>query len=79
MAPHDTNTKREARRHWVPLVGMGVVVGLVLLGFLWWVAGAGGLIGDADPVPEGGLQMEEAVETNEPEAGTPPPTPVPQE
>jgi hypothetical protein len=40
MAPHDTNTKREAKRHAVPLIGMGVLLVLVLLGFLWWVARA---------------------------------------
>jgi hypothetical protein len=65
MAPHDTNTKREARRHWFPLIGMAIVVALVLFGFLWWVAGASGLIGEGEPVPEGGLLQDEAVETNE--------------
>ena len=38
MAPHDTNTPKEARRHAVPLIGMGVLLVLVLLGFLWWIA-----------------------------------------
>jgi cytoskeletal protein RodZ len=40
MAPHDTNTPREAKRHAVPLIGMGVLLVLVLLGFLWWVSRA---------------------------------------
>jgi cytoskeletal protein RodZ len=40
MAPHDTNTQKEARRHSVPLIVMGVCLLLVLLGFLWWVAHA---------------------------------------
>lgn len=38
MAPHDTNTEKEARRHSVPLVGMGVLVALVLVGFVWWLS-----------------------------------------
>jgi hypothetical protein len=36
MAPHDTNTPREARRHAVPLIGMAVLVALVIIGFVWW-------------------------------------------
>ena len=40
MAPHDTNTPKEARRHAVPLIGMGVILVLVLLGFLWWISHA---------------------------------------
>jgi flagellar basal body-associated protein FliL len=40
MAPHDTNTGKEARRHAVPLIVMGVCLLLVLVGFLWWVANA---------------------------------------
>ena len=74
MAPHDTNTERQVRRHWFPLAGMAVVVALVMVGFLWWVAGASGLIGEGEPVPEGGLLNEEAVETNAPPGlPTPPP------
>lgn len=38
MAPHDTNSPKQAKRHAVPLIGMGVLLALVLLGFLWWVA-----------------------------------------
>ena len=37
MAPHDTNTPKEARRHAVPLIGMAAAVGFVLLLFVWWV------------------------------------------
>lgn len=40
MAPHDTNTEKEAKRHAVPLVTLGVVVVVVLVGFLWWLSGA---------------------------------------
>lgn len=40
MAPHDTNTPKEAKRHAVPLIGMGVLLAVVLVGFLWWVANA---------------------------------------
>jgi len=37
MAPHDTNTPREVRRHRWPLIGMAACVLVVFLGFLWWV------------------------------------------
>ncbi len=37
MAPHDTNTPKEVRRHAVPLIGIVAVVLLVLVGFVWWV------------------------------------------
>ncbi len=40
MAPHDTDTEKEAKRHAAPLIGMAVVVALVLAGFLWWVSQA---------------------------------------
>ncbi len=40
MAPRDTNTPREVRRHAGPLIGMAVVVALVLGGFFWWVGQA---------------------------------------
>jgi hypothetical protein len=36
MAPHDTNTPKQARRHRVPLIGMAVLVFVVMLGFLWF-------------------------------------------
>ncbi len=38
MAPHDTNTPKEVRRHSVPLIGLGVLLLIVLGGFLWWIA-----------------------------------------
>jgi hypothetical protein len=38
MAPHDTNTPREAKRHAVPLIVMGVLLAIVLVGFLLWVS-----------------------------------------
>jgi flagellar basal body-associated protein FliL len=37
MAPHDTNTEKEARRHATPLIVMGVLLALVLVGFVWWI------------------------------------------
>ncbi len=49
MAPHDTNTPKEARRHWPSLIGMGVLLLLVMLGFLWWVSHS--LQGRDEPAP----------------------------
>jgi hypothetical protein len=40
LAPHDTDIRREARRHRVPLIGMAVLVAPVLVGFFWWVGRA---------------------------------------
>jgi hypothetical protein len=37
MAPHDTNTRKEARRHAVPLIVMGVGVALAVIGLIWWL------------------------------------------
>jgi hypothetical protein len=37
MAPHDTNTPKEARRHAVPLIGLAVVLAFVLLLFVGWI------------------------------------------
>jgi len=37
MAPHDTDVKKEKRRHAGPLIGMGVLVALVVAGFVWWI------------------------------------------
>ncbi len=58
MAPHDTNTRREARRHAFPLIAMAVLLAVVLIGFLWWVSKSAGLIGEAEPQPAGGIQGE---------------------
>lgn len=66
MAPHDTDTPKEARRHAFPLAGMAIVAALVLVGFLWWVSKSAGLIGDAEPVPEGGIQGENTETTTNP-------------
>lgn len=52
MAPHDTNTPKEARRHAVPLIGMGVLVALVAIGFFWWVGQATEGADEADEVTE---------------------------
>lgn len=40
MAPHDTNTPKEARRHAGPLIGFGIILALVLIGLIWWLATA---------------------------------------
>jgi hypothetical protein len=37
MSPHDTNPKKEARRHAVPLVTLAVLLMLVALGFILWI------------------------------------------
>ena len=62
MAPHDTNVEKEAKRHATPLITMGVLVVLVLLGFLWWVSGA--------------TQGPEAVQENAAEAPATQPAPA---
>jgi hypothetical protein len=58
MAPHDTNTREEARRHAAPLIGMGICLAVALAGFLWWVAYAlqGPDMPDASPVEEEATQ-----------------------
>lgn len=38
MAPHDTNTEKEVRRHIGPIVGISIVLVLVLVGLVWWLA-----------------------------------------
>lgn len=40
MAPQDTNTKKEARRHVGPLIGMAAAVAIVAAGFFWWISQA---------------------------------------
>jgi ABC-type transporter Mla subunit MlaD len=37
MAPPDTNLEKQKRRHAVPLIGMGLAVALVLIGFVVWL------------------------------------------
>lgn len=37
MAPHDTNTPKEARRHVVPLVVMAAILASVAIGFFLFV------------------------------------------
>jgi hypothetical protein len=46
MAPHDTNTPKEARRHAGPLIGIGIVLVLVLVALIWGLASA---FSGADP------------------------------
>ena len=38
MAPHDTNPKKEVRRHAGPLIGISAVLLLVLVGLIWWLS-----------------------------------------
>jgi hypothetical protein len=57
MAPHDTNTGKEAKRHAAPLIGMAVIVAFVAAGFIWWVIQA---TDGADAVDE----VTEEVETS---------------
>jgi cytosine/uracil/thiamine/allantoin permease len=64
MAPHDTNTPKEARRHAFPLIGMAVLLIVVLVGFLWWVSKAAGLFGEAETQPAGGIQGENTETTD---------------
>ena len=40
MAPHDTNTPKEVRRHIGPIVGISFVLVLVLVALIWWLATA---------------------------------------
>jgi hypothetical protein len=58
MAHHDTNTKKEARRHAFPLIVLAVILVVVMVGFLWWISKAAGVPGEADPVPGGGIEGE---------------------
>ena len=37
MAPHDTNTPKEARRHAAPLIGMALAVLFGVALIFWWV------------------------------------------
>ena len=40
MAPHDTNTPKEVRRHIGPIVGISLVLVIVLVALIWWLATA---------------------------------------
>ena len=57
MAPHDTNTPREARRHRVPLIGMAILLVLVAIGFFWYIGYETEGEGDAMP---GTAEIEDA-------------------
>jgi hypothetical protein len=63
MAPHDTNTPREAKRHAVPLIGMGVILVVVLVGFLWWIANA---LQGPDETEANPVEVPQATEPAEP-------------
>jgi hypothetical protein len=49
MAPHDTDTRREARRHRWPLIVMAICVLVAVIGLYWYFGYE--TEGEADPVP----------------------------
>jgi hypothetical protein len=51
MAPHDTNTPKEARRHAGPLIGMAAVVLFAVGLILWWAADSLSGNGDVPNAP----------------------------
>ena len=57
MAQPENDLDKQKRRHAGPLIGMGVLVALVLAGFVWWV----GYAVDTSDEPAPG----EAVETGD--------------
>lgn len=67
MAPHDTDTEKEVRRHAGPLIGITVVLVLVLVGLLWWLSG---VFSGPDP-------SEPSSTIEAPAAGAPPAGPAP--
>jgi hypothetical protein len=57
MSAPQTDPEKQFRRHPVPLIGMGVLCVLVLIGFIWWL----GYETDAPAVsPEVERQLENA-------------------
>jgi flagellar basal body-associated protein FliL len=52
MAPHDTNPKREARRHAFPLIGIVVLLAIVAVGFFWFVSSQTTSVEDDRPAAE---------------------------
>lgn len=52
MAPHDTNTPKEVRRHAVPLIGMALAVLFAVGLVFWWLGDALGGNGDVPNAPE---------------------------
>ncbi|HET9068044.1 MAG TPA: hypothetical protein VFN28_05335 [Amaricoccus sp.] len=52
MAPHDTNTRKEARRHAVPLIAMALVVIFAVGLIFWWLGDALGGNGDVPNAPD---------------------------
>lgn len=38
MTPPDTNIKKQAKRHWGPLVGITFALLVAAAAFLWWMA-----------------------------------------
>lgn len=69
MSAPDHTLERQQRRHRGPLVGMAVVVGLVIAGFVWWL---GHEVEGADP----GTPAT-AIETAPPSAIPPETAPLP--
>lgn len=71
MAPHDTNTPKEARRHAGPLIGFGVILVLVLIGVIWLVSSA--FRGPEPGVPSSTAEVPAATspQTATPQSGNP--------
>jgi hypothetical protein len=62
MAPHDTNTPKEARRHLVPLVGIAIAVAVAIIGFVWWI----GYATSGDETSEPGAPVEQTAPATSP-------------
>lgn len=71
MAPHDTNTPKEVRRHAGPLIGIGVILVLVLIGLIWLVSS--GFSGPDPSTPSSTAEVPAATspQTATPESGNP--------
>lgn len=63
MAPHDTNTEKQVRRHAGPLIGMGIVLVLVLIGLVWWLSSA--FSGPTPEEPSSTVQVPAADEASD--------------
>ena len=61
MAPHDTNTRKEARRHAGPLIGMALVVLFGLGLILYWIFG---VTEGPDEAPNSAIEQPAAPEAN---------------
>ena len=60
MAPHDTNTPKEARRHAVPLIVLALVVVFAVGLIFWWL---GDSLGGNEDIPNAPASQSEAPAT----------------